>query len=61
MSKSKPLFSSNLRKHVNELNSDIFIIDGKVLYYQVCDVKVSTEKTFTTQKHITSDEHILSI
>jgi Protein of unknown function (DUF 659) len=61
MPKSKPLFSSTLRKYVNEFGGDIFSTDGTILYCKVCEVRVSAEKKFTIQQHVASNKHIVGV
>lgn len=39
MPKSKPLFSSNLRKYFNEFGADICNTDGKILYFKICVIR----------------------
>ena len=61
MPKSKPLFSSTLRKYVNEFGADIFSTDGTILYCKVCEVRVSAEKKFTIQQHVATNKHIVGV
>ena len=61
MPKSKPLFSSKLRKYVNEFGGDIFSTDGTILFCKVCEVRVSAEKKFTIQQHVASNKHIIGV
>jgi len=46
--------------YVCEFGENIFTTDGTVLYYKICNLKVSAEKKFTVN-HVTRDKHIMGI
>ncbi|KAL4123362.1 hypothetical protein QTP88_015558 [Uroleucon formosanum] len=49
---------ARLRNFVKEFGEDIFSCDNAVLFCKVCGVKVSAEKKYNIQQHITRDKHI---
>ncbi|KAL4132751.1 hypothetical protein QTP88_009852 [Uroleucon formosanum] len=50
--------SARLRNFVKEFGEDIFSCDNAVLFCKVCGVKVSAEKKYNIQQHITRGKHI---
>ncbi|KAL4121178.1 hypothetical protein QTP88_013741 [Uroleucon formosanum] len=51
-------YSARLRNFVKEFGEDIFSCDNAVLFCKVCGVKVSAEKKYNIQQHITRGKHI---
>lgn len=58
MPKVKCSTASRLRAFVQEFGHNIFSTDGPVLFCKICNVKVTAEKRFAVQRHLSTDEHI---
>lgn len=48
--------NTNIQKYLREYG-DVFSSDGSVLFCQVCEVKVNSEKKFTVTQHIKTNKH----
>lgn len=58
MPKVKCSTASRLRAFVQEFGHNIFSTDGLVLFCKICNVKVTAEKRFAVQQHLSRDKHI---
>jgi len=61
MPKHKKSLACRLRTYVSEFGDNIFTTVGTVFYFTICNIKVSAEKKFTVNQHVTRDKHILGI
>lgn len=57
MPKVKQSVSSRLQNFVTEFGSNIFKTDGKILFCNVCEVKVNGDRRFVVTQHINTDKH----
>jgi len=57
MPKVKCSTVSRLFAFVQELGHNIFSTDGLMLFCKICNVKVTAEKRFAIQQHLSRDKH----
>jgi hypothetical protein len=57
MSKEKKTTSSCLQSYVTEFRTGILSTDNNILFYKVCNMKVSSEKRFSVTQHIATEKH----
>lgn len=58
MPKGKSSLSCKLKNYVSEFGSEVFKVDASVLFCQLCECKVNSEKKFNVTQHIKTDKHI---
>jgi len=51
-------FSCRLNNVVSEFGEEVFKVDGNVLFCQLCECKVNSEKQFKITQHLKTDKHI---
>lgn len=61
MPKVKSSLSCKLKSIVSEFGEEVFKVDESVLFYQLCECKVSSEKKFNITQHLKTDKHIQAI
>jgi len=50
--------SAKLRQSVEEFSSTVFKINGKTLFYNICEQTVSSNKCFQVTQHLSTVKHL---
>jgi len=58
MPKVKSSLSCKLKNFVSEFGEEVFKVDDSVLFCQLCECKVNSEKKFNITQHLKTDKHI---
>ncbi|XP_016656871.2 uncharacterized protein LOC107882682 [Acyrthosiphon pisum] len=58
MPKVKSSLSCKLNNFVSEFGEEVFKVDDNVLFCQLCECKVNSEKKFNITQHLKTDKHI---
>lgn len=58
MPKVKSSHSCKLKSYISEFGEEVFKVDASVLFCQLCECKVNSEKKFNITQHLKTDKHI---
>lgn len=57
MPKVKQSIQVKLNQFLSQYGEKVFWTDGKILCCKLCDVRVTSEKSFNIQQHVTTEKH----
>jgi len=57
MPKTKQSATNRLNSFVLDYGTDIFKIDGNILFCKLCEVKVNSDRKFVVTQHVNTEKH----